>query len=471
MNVVLINPNPIHRARISTDFDIEIDSIGRFPPVGLIALASYINAKSDHCVEILDCDAEQLEHGEAIKFLEEKDFDLVGLTSFSYTFYDVLELARALRRRFPDIPIVVGGPHTSLFARETLSHLEIDYLVNGEGERPFSYLLDKLQSGQLVEKVDGLSFRISTDKYHLGRAVYFDGLDKLPFPDYDLVKSNLYRSTIGPGGPTITLCTSRGCPFKCTFCRVIVKKYRSHSIDYIIGCVKKYYGRGYRFYYFFDDLFNITEKRVLDFCRALKREKLDIKWVFRGRTDVISEELCQLAAESGCLQFMLGVEDYTDKGLKLIKKEITMNQVRSAVQFAKKNGIQTSTNWIIGLPSHRSEDDLNELFKTAIKLGSDYAMFTILQLLPGCELFETAVREGIINRNAWMNFVKSPVPNYQIEFYDKYLTRELLEKYYKMSYIKYYRRPSYMFKSLLKIRSLKELRQKLSVGYKIISGG
>ena len=459
----MINPATPNTARISLDFDLKIDYTGRFPPIGLISLAAYIREHSKHNIEIVDCDAEEVD---IVKHIKNRDVDIIGIISFTYTFFDVLQLCRLIKMNFSGLPIVVGGPHTPLFPRETLSHTEIDYLVIGEGEEAFLYLLNKIENGQVPDKIEGLAFRNGKEIF-VGSPAWINKLDDLPFPAYDLLKPDKYHATFGYGGKTITLCTSRGCPFNCTFCQS-TKKFRANSLQYIMEYITSFHKQGYRNFYFFDDTFNITASRVIEFSRAVRAEKLKIKWIFRGRVDGITEELCREASLAGCVQMLLGIEDYTNEGLLRIKKRVTIEKAEKAVACAKRYGIKTNTNWIIGLPSHKTLSDLEELVRTAINIKSDFAMFSLLTLLPGCELFEEAAAEGVIKRTSWYDYVSNPVPKYQIEFYDKYISGEELTRFYASAYRKYYRRPGYILQRMLDLRSFSELKNKIPMALKIL---
>ncbi len=467
MNILLINPASPNIARISTGFDLEISNSGRFPPIGLLFLAAYIRKHSKHNVKIIDMEVENFTNEGILHFIKEYNTDIIGITSFTYTFYDVLQLTCLVKEYFEHISIVLGGPNIQLFGKEVLSHSEIDYIVNGEGEESFLYLIDKIEKKEIVGKDKGIGFR-NNGEIFIGNPTWIKNLDDLPFPAYDLINADNYYSTFGYGGKTITLCTSRGCPYLCTYCQVLSKKYRTHSISYIIDNIKLFYVKGYRNFYFFDDTFNINSKRVIDLSKAIKSEKLDIKWIFRGRVNSINEELCKEASMAGCVQILFGIEDYNNEGLKKIKKNITIEQATSAIKLAKKYNIKTSTNWIIGLPNHKKESDLDNLINVAIKMGSDYAMFSILQLLPGCEMFEDAANDGVINRDSWSEYIHNPTPSCQIEFYDKYINSKVLSRYHTKSYKMYYRRSGYILKNLLSLRSFSELKNKLPVAINVL---
>lgn len=467
MNVLFINPQASNIVKTRLDFDLEISNTGRFPPLGLISLAAFVRKYSHHRVEVLDCDAEKIEPPRVLEYIRAHEIEVVGITVFTFTFYDVLQLARLIKTSFPHIIIVFGGPHNLLFPQDTLSHSEIDYLVIGEGEESFLYLLERLEKKQKPDRVDGLAFR-DKGKIFVGKLVWVKDLDKLPLPAYDLLNASRYHSTFGYGGKTITLASSRGCPYLCTFCQKTTGQYRVYSVDYMIEHIKSFYAEGYRNFYFFDDLFSITSARVVEFSKRLRDESLDIKWVFKGRVNSITEELCREASAAGCVLISLGIEDYTNEGLREIKKNITIEQAKTAVAWAKKYKIQTCTNWIIGLPTHKSLSDLDGLLKTSIEMRSDYAMFTILWLLPGCEMFEQAVKEGVLSPSSWSAYVRNPVAGYRMEFYDKYISAEELSRFYTKAHKKYYRRPGYVIRRILELHSFSELMDKLPIAINVL---
>jgi radical SAM superfamily enzyme YgiQ (UPF0313 family) len=340
----------------------------------------------------------------------------------------------------------------------------------GDGEAPFTSLLNQIEGKGQTEEIQGLVFRHPNIPLKVSQAAWVEDLDSLPFPAFDLIPAEAYRSTFGRAGKMACICTSRGCPFHCTFCQVLVKKFRKHSVPYVLEMMQHLYGQGYRNFYFFDDLFNISTQRVIDISEAILASRMQINWVFRGRADQISKEMLQVAAKAGCRQILLGVEDYSNAGLRAIRKGITMEQVRQAVEWAHACGLEVSTNWIIGLPRHRSVRDIRDLAQVSLDTGADYAQYSILQLLPGCQMFEEAVREGIIHREAWTEFVLHPVPHYQIEAYDKYLSVEELSQLYKECHDRFYKRPAYLLGRLRKVRNLDELVTKAKVGLKVLWG-
>jgi radical SAM superfamily enzyme YgiQ (UPF0313 family) len=234
--------------------------------------------------------------------------------------------------------------------------------------------------------------------------------------------------------------------------------------------MKIYYEMGLRNFYFFDDTFNTSKKRVIELSRAITSNGMqNINWVFRGRIDVISDEMIREAKSSGLRQALFGVEDYKDDGLKAIKKNITIQEVRESLAICKRNGVLTSTNWILGLPSHKSRKDILDMYEEVVSLDPDYAMFTVLSLLPSTELFNEAVKECVIEKDYWIKHILDPKPSLVIKPFDKYLGVADLSWALQHCYTRFYSRPRYLIKRLLKVKSWSDLALKARVAIRIFS--
>jgi radical SAM superfamily enzyme YgiQ (UPF0313 family) len=454
-----------------TEWELDLGEISSFPPLGLMYLASYLREHSNHECGIVDAVAENIGYGQLKHDIRRFEPDVVGITSFTFTFYDVLQTAKIVKEVDPAIHVCLGGPHTWLFPDETLSHPEFDSLVIGDGEIAFKELLDRLERRASFGDIDwAVAYREGDQVVKTGKKRYITDLDDLPFPAFDLLDCNNYYSTFGKSATMATIVSSRGCPFRCTYCQVLDKKYRTRSPENIVQEMLVYYDKGIRDFYFFDDMFNITSKRVIEISERILESRMggNIRWLFRGRVDVISDDMLKIAKKAGCTQVLLGVEDYTDEGLRKIKKNITLQEAFDAVRMIKKHGIETSTNWIIGFPHHRSRQDIYKLIDTAIQIGSDYAQFSILQLFPASEMFEECVRDGSLTGDRWSNFVKNPPKTYYIELYTKYFSAQELSELYKEAHIRYYRRIGYILVRLLKLRSLAEFRVKAKAAAAIL---
>jgi radical SAM superfamily enzyme YgiQ (UPF0313 family) len=353
-----------------------------------------------------------------------------------------------------------------IFGRETMAHDCFDFGVVGDGEKVLAGLCEDLRREQTPTLQPGLLIRKNGNLEGEGVA-FLDDLDHIDIPAVDLIDPFKYFSTIGKAKAVGTICTSRGCPYQCTFCQVPRTRYRVRSIDNVIREIECYLAKGINDFFFFDDLFNISKKRVKDFCRSILERKLKISWMFRGRVDEIDDEMLQLARQAGCHTVSVGIEDATDEGLKAIKKNISINQAVKAVRTIKRNKIRCSTNWIIGFPHHQKREDLERVLKTAIDIGADYAQFSILQCLPGSRLYEDAIRSGGINPSDWRDYVLKPVKKFAPPIWERHFSKKELYDFYNTAYRRYYLRPIFLIREALALRSLVELKAKLSSFLKI----
>jgi radical SAM superfamily enzyme YgiQ (UPF0313 family) len=424
-------------------------------------LSQYLRlSNSEYIVKILDSMIYKLSYKDIAKYAKEFSPDFIGITSYTYLFYDVWMTARELKKELPGVPIAVGGPHMYLFAKETLSHSCFDYGISGDGEEIFSELCDMFFHHKEIKLLPGLFFRRNNEVAGRGSALVKD-LDSVVYPAIDLIDPALYYNPVGKGKAVGTICSSRGCPFRCTFCQVPHRLYRARSVKNIAEEIRIYMSKGITDFFFFDDLFNLTVDRVTEFCEYILANNLKISWMFRGRIDQLNAAMLKLARKAGCHTISVGIEDATDDGLRAIKKNITIKDAFRAVRLISKSGIRCSTNWIIGLPHHRSLKDLEHLLDIAIKMDSDYAQFSILQCLPGSELYVQATNEGGIDPSSWREYILNPVKNFSPPVWEKYLTKKDMFSFYEHAYLKYYFRPKFILRELLRIRNLNQFSHKL----------
>lgn len=470
MKVLLINAPSKYSAATTTDWHTTAEDIGAFPPIGLTYLAGYMLAHANHEVKILDSLGERITYQEVEERIVAYKPDLVGITAFTPTFYDILCVARLVKKHFPDCYVCLGGAHVSSYPNETMQHKEIDLLVHGEGEIIFVNLLNALEKGEDISVLDGVSCRKNGKIIHnTGRKGYIEDINALPSPAFGLLPLEKYKSAISTGNVCGTIASSRGCPYECTYCNRPYRSYRSYSNERILLEMRYFYNKGIKEFVFFDDMFNITPKRVIEISDAIIKEFPDIIWSFRGRVDQVTEDMVKKAKQAGCRQIMFGVEAANNEDLKAIKKRITTDQVLNAVRICKKFGVESSTNWIIGLPTHKSRQDVVDLLKFAIKTGSEYAQFNILIPYAETEIFNDGVKRSILKADFWNEYTLNPAPNACIPVWEEHLTREELSKLLKICYRKFYLRPSNIIRNAMKTKTVGQFKTKLK-GLLIILG-
>ncbi len=274
-----------------------------------------------------------------------------------------------------------------------------------------------------------------------------------------------YRLSTGSGEPAAVIIGSRGCPFQCGFCQSANTGYRMRSVNSMLDEVKYYIDNGITEISFFDDTFNITPKRVIDFSNGILERGYKIKWSIRVRIELVNEEMFHVAKKAGIILMSFGVEDATDEGLLYMKRGNTLKQVFEGTALAKKYNVPLSANFIIGLPQHKTEDDILLVIKLAKKLDPTYCQVSIYIPHFGTRLYKEGVERGILSQNFWLDHIKNPKKESYIEYWEEHLTQKQIRALMKKAYLYFYFDPRYILKTVCTIKTIPEFVAKVHVGY------
>ncbi|MHC4267841.1 MAG: B12-binding domain-containing radical SAM protein [Planctomycetota bacterium] len=413
MQVLLINP-PQSFSKTQT-------ATGVTPPLGLMYLAAVLKQEVqettilDSIVEgvenIYDIDNDNKCRGLGFDDIISKitsDIDLIGISNlFSLAFPIVLTLAKKIKEKYPEIPIVVGGAHPSATPIETVSESSIDFVIISEGEETMLELVKSIGNYRAIEKIDGLAYKDQSGNPQVNpKTKYIKDLDALPFPARELLELDKYYQTSEAHGPTqqkwTPILSSRGCPYGCTFCtsrlwnRSIRMRSPANVIDEIEECIKKY---NITEFHFEDENLTLNKKRVIDICNGIIKKKLKIKWQTPNgiRASVTDSEILDLMKASGCYHITVAPESGSKRILnEVIKKQQNLEKVTDVVEHASKIGLRTAAYFVIGLPGE-TISDVKLTIKYANKLakfGLDEVDFSNFVPLPGSELFEKLVNSN-----------------------------------------------------------------------------
>lgn len=468
MKVLLINV-PRENEIIANNPSIIEEERGANPPLGLLYLAGYLQKHTEHDISVIDSHVDELNYTELKLWIEKIKPDVVGLTAMTLTLIDVVKTAALVKETDKKIRVVLGGPHVYLFPEETINLENVDYLVLGEGEETFKELLDNLDDKSKLKNIPGLVFKDKGNIVNTGVRPYIKNLDGLPFPARNLVPYKKYNSLLAKRNPVTTIFTSRGCPFRCSFCARphLGKIFRAHSairvVDEIQECVKM----GIYEFLFYDDTFTINKQRVIDICREIIKRKLDIGWDIRTRVDSVDEEMIKYLKTAGCQGIHYGVEAGTEKILAVLNKDITIAQVKDTFDLTRKYGIPILAYFMVGNPTETKED-IYETFRVIKMLNPDYTHITIFTPFPATKIYIDGLKKGIIKRDYWREFAAAPRPDFIAPHWDETFTREELNALLVKEYKNFYLRPKYIIRELSKVRRFSELRRKIKAGLKVL---
>jgi radical SAM superfamily enzyme YgiQ (UPF0313 family) len=491
MRILLINPpndNAVSEyagsGEQSETVIVETEDFGQFPPLGLLYVLASLRKKLPDCeLYFLDCVASRINHVDLAHKIAAIRPELVGITSFTLSLYDVCLAARTVRRIVPSAHICMGGHHPIAFPFEAAALPEFDSIIVGEGEEAFPALANALINSADYTCITGLFTRETITRCaRTGKGdarllsnltvtpAYVDNLDLLPLPDRSFIRDTSYRSIVGASNRMTTMVSSRGCPYGCTYCDVPYKRYRQRSIISVADEIRDCLDMGYEEVHFFDDLFNIQPERVIGFCDEIMRRGYRIIWDFRGRVNTVNRESLVQAKRAGCRMISFGVETGSDEGLRQLKKNTTTAQVNQVFRWCRELGILTIADFMIGLPFERSEVDVRRNVDFLLKLDPDYAQFSVLSLFPHTEVFEEAAQLGLIDPVRWQSFSANPGPKFFVDHWHQYLDHDQLLRLQKESYRRFYLRPRYIWRSMIATCSWHEFTSKLRGAMKLLVG-
>ena len=441
----------------------------------MVYVLSYLEKHTTgHEFFVIDCVAEHITHEGLKAEIERIRPDVVGVTSFTTSLMDVVMSAQTVREVMPDAHICMGGHHPISFPYEAAQLPEFNSIIVGEGEYAFTDLVKALESGDNFTEILGVYTKESIEGL-VGKsekrdrrflpgvtvpAAYVDEVDDVPVPARKYIQHISYHSTVGVSDKLATIITTRGCPYLCTFCNVPYKKYRQRDIDLVLDEVQECLDMGYDEFHFYDDLFNITAKKVTEFCEAIERRGMNFVWDFRGRVNAVTRESLVLAKKTGLRQISFGVETGSNEGLKALRKGTKITQVENAFRWCRELGIRTVADYMLGLPFEKSAQDVWDNYDFLVTLKPDFAQFSILSLYPNTQVYDQAVEKGMIDGSRWPEFCLKPYKRMTVDHWTEFLSVEEMSDLHKALYKKFYFRPKFVLRSIFETRSIQEFRIK-----------
>lgn len=372
--------------------------------LGLVSLASYID-RIGHDVRIVDMNFRKEDaHKRLDEALTQLNPEVVGISIMTYfAFSEVRSLLRKLRTQTKS-RIVVGGSSPSMFPERMLSENdEIDFLIVQEGEETFADLLTALsqRAGGFAD-IRGLVFRdgarvIVNDKRPLIR-----DLDSLPMLNFNLVDL-VTKYGFQYYKDTYIMATSRGCPYNCSFCLSNVlcnRRWRPFSAQRVVDEIKNAYEK-YRLrrISFQDDNFVMKPQRVIEICRLIREQGLNINLHLDGgiRADRLTEDSLRELCASGLKGGTVAVESGSKKVFDMIGKGETLDEVEKAVTMLKSANFDLQAYMILGLPG-----DTHQTFLESMKFVKKHNLKCRWHLafpFEGTRMYEYVKSNGQFLRN------------------------------------------------------------------------
>jgi anaerobic magnesium-protoporphyrin IX monomethyl ester cyclase len=355
------------------------------PPLGICYVAASFEA-AGAVVRIFDYIVRGYTPEKLKSELDDFKPDVVGTNSVTMNFYAAAGILKTAKEHDPSLITVMGGPHVSFDAENTLrAYPEIDLVVIGESEETLKELIPVLHDKTEWWNIRGLAFLEKGELVKTGERPFLQDLDTLPLPARHLLPASRYQAL----GFPVSIITSRGCPNRCIFCqgrRMVGMKVRYRSARRVADEIENILSFGYPRINIADDFFTSNKKRVKLFCDEITKRGLSFSWSAFARVDSCSTEVLETMKNAGCDTVSFGIESGNPEMLKRIQKGITLDQARKAVAMCKETGMGVFLSFMAGLPGETRET-LEDSRAFAKELGVPMG-YHYLAPFPGTTLWE-----------------------------------------------------------------------------------
>ena len=396
-----------------------------FPPTTLAAIAGHIRSRN-HRINLIDCIGSNISWHNLERKIKDFRPDVIIINTVTPTIIEDLDVACIAKRISNQIVTVAYGTMPTAMPNELKEWCpDLDFSIRGDPETPALAIVEgrSLPEGIWIE----------------------EDLDSLGMPAYELLPD--YRFPLNDKRWAF-LIDGKGCPYRCIYCvePVISKRkarYKSiprvmEEMDYIVNKC------GCSYFMFWDELFTLQIERSKEICKQIIEKGLSKKcqWMITTRVDKADKGLFSMMKKAGCWMLVFGIESGNQSVLNCAKKDITLEQSRTAVNTAYRCGLKTVGHFIMGLPGSTAKTD-EETIDFALSLPLHYAQFYCCTAFPGSELYDLAVKNNYISVDSWQDIEQGTAnvsyPNYSAQD---------IQHMRRLAYHKFYWRYIFIFRFL-----------------------
>lgn len=369
-------------------------------PTGVLYVSTVLK-ESGYDVRFIDCSVEKNYYVMVLK--EVVNALCIGSYCMSIHVQHLIPLLEDVKKANPEIKIVLGGVHPTLFPEQTVADDLIDFVVVGEGEVTMLELVQAIEHGRTdYENIKGIGFKRNGQVITTSQREFID-MDTLPFVDWGMMNKDAVESMVGK---IARVQTSRGCYFKCAFCLNVVSKnrkmrYRSPKkvVDEIEHMVKTY---GVKRIGVRDEIFLTNRQQAREIAEEIIKRKLNITWLANPhirfmREAWLDDELLGLMVKSGCNKLQCGGESGSQRILDMLHKTITPQDILNFVERVKKYNIIPLVAFMTSFPTETKAEQLESLRLIWQILEANPQTFingmAMFRPYPGGELYDRCVQE------------------------------------------------------------------------------
>lgn len=340
------------------------------------------------------------------KYVGNYEPGLVCFTSVYSVFGYLSEIAGGIKERFPDVFLLVGGPHASLNPQQCLKEA-YDAVCIGEGEHPTLELTEMLESGREPEGIPNLYIKHGGEVEMNEPRPWMENIEELPYPDREMWLPWL---TLPLSRPSVL--AGRGCPFKCTYCcnhalsglaegRYVRLRPPQDIVEELLE-LKRLTPLLEEVYLEVETL-GANKRWTLELCSHLERmnEELDIPMRFGSNLRVTPnmdfEGIFSAMRRGGFFFINIGLESGSERIRKdVLNRYYSNGDIQDAVFTARKYGLDVGMYNMIGIPGE-TRRDFRKTASLNRKCQPDWFLLSAFFPYPGTRLYENCLQQGLLD--------------------------------------------------------------------------
>lgn len=313
--------------------------------------------------------------------------DFIGISAIATEIDLTRKIMDLIRTTLPDIPVIFGGSWPSADPEKAILTFGADFVIQGEGELVFPELINALERGLPTDNIPGtVSIVDGNIKVNPQPPLTEEQLNALPFPAWELLDDKLYSkmpSMAGVGSRRyMSVVTSRGCPFKCSYChQTLGKVFRKRSAESVLAEMEELrFKHGFNEFEIIDDCFNLDRERMFSILSGIRERLGKVKLHFPNglRSDRLEPEDMAVFKQAGTVSAGFAIETASPRLQQMIHKNLNIGKAVHAINAAVKAGIYSTGFFMIGFPTETYEEALDTVeFATRTRLHRAYFSFTI----------------------------------------------------------------------------------------------
>jgi anaerobic magnesium-protoporphyrin IX monomethyl ester cyclase len=335
-------------------------------PVGLMYIGAVLK-KAGHELKIHDCYRDYRNLHILRRTINNWKPDFIGISIIVTEIEQTKRIMGIIHETLPDVPVTFGGPWPSANPEEAIKKFGANFVVLGEGEKVFPKLIEAVIQGRPTESIPGTASMVDGNVIvNPGQQLTEDEMNALPFPAWELLDHSLYAKTPSFANvgcrPYMTIITSRGCPFKCSYChQTMGKVFRKRTAESVLAEMKELrFQYGFKEFEIVDDCFNLDRERMNAILTGIRDKFGDIKLHFPNgvRADMLEPEDMALFKQAGTVSACFAIETSSPRLQKMIHKNLNIDKAVLAINAAVKAGIYSTGFFMIGFPTESYEEAL-----------------------------------------------------------------------------------------------------------------